>query len=142
MSDELYQDAIMTHARKPLHAGKLADADVRATVDNPLCGDRVTVELKLHDHTVDAVGHVVRGCALCQASASMLSEAAIGGSIEAVLAARDAVRAMLRDGASPPDGSWAPFAAFVPARSAPSRHECVLLPFTAFERAAADATKS
>jgi len=139
VSDELYQDVIMTHARKPLHAGKLADADASATVDNPLCGDRVTVELKLSDHTVEKVGHVVRGCALCQASASMLSEAAIGLPPADVTTARDAIRAMLREQASPPEGRWASFAAFIPARSAPSRHECVLLPFAAFERAAKEA---
>ena len=139
MNDQLYQERIVALAKARTGAGKLAAPTKSARRDNPLCGDRVTIELKLRDHTVDAVGHVVRGCALCQASASMLSGAALGGTTDAVLAARDAIRAMLRDGAAPPDGGWAAFAAFVPARSAPSRHECVLLPFAAFERAAKDA---
>ena len=139
MSDELYHDTIMAHARKPLHAGKLDDADARATVDNPLCGDRVTIELKLSGPTVSKVAHVVRGCALCQASASMLAEGAIGAQPAEVTAAREAIRAMLRDQAAPPDGRWAGFAAFLPARNAPSRHECVLLPFAAFARAAEEA---
>lgn len=141
MTDELYQDAIMAHARKPLHAGKLADADARATVDNPLCGDRVTIELKLDGTTIENVGHVVRGCALCQASASMLAEGAIGATAADVTTARDAVRAMLREQAAPPEGRFAAFAAFIPARSTPSRQECVLLPFAAFERATKDAAK-
>ncbi len=135
MSDELYHDAIMAHARAPHHAGPLADAEARATVDNPLCGDRVTVELRLADGKVAAIGHTVRGCALCQAAASMLADGAIGSSSDEVAAAREAVRAMLRDDAAPPVGRWAAFAAFLPARRARSRHECVLLPFQAVERA-------
>jgi nitrogen fixation NifU-like protein len=135
MSDELYQDAIMAHARAPHHAGRLADAERSATVDNPLCGDRVTVELKLLDGKVEAIGHTVRGCALCQAAASMLADGALGADRAAVAGAREAVRAMLRDGAEPPTGSWAEFAAFLPARPARSRHECVLLPFQAIDRA-------
>jgi SUF system NifU family Fe-S assembly protein len=135
MSDELYHDAIMAHARAPHHAGPLADAEARATVDNPLCGDRVTVELRLADGKVAAIGHTVRGCALCQAAASMLADGAIGSSSDEVAAAREAVRAMLRDDAAPPAGRWAAFAAFLPARRARSRHECVLLPFQAVERA-------
>ncbi|MBI3512479.1 MAG: iron-sulfur cluster assembly scaffold protein [Proteobacteria bacterium] len=135
MTDELYHDAIMAHARAPHHAGSLPDADGRATVDNPLCGDRVTIELKLADDRVAAVGQTVRGCALCQASASMLADGALGAARDEVAAARDTIRAMLRDAGPPPAGRWAAFAAFLPARPATSRHDCVLLPFQAFERA-------
>ena len=139
MSDELYQDAIMAHARAPHHAGTLPAADVRATVDNPLCGDRVTIELNLADGRITDVAHTVRGCALCQASASMLADGAIGAPRDAVAAARETIRAMLRDDAPPPDGRWSAFAAFLPARRARSRHDCVLLPFQAFEKALAAA---
>jgi nitrogen fixation NifU-like protein len=135
MSDELYHEAIMAHARAPHHAGALAAADTRATVDNPLCGDRVTIELRLADDKIADVGHTVRGCALCQASASMLADGAIGAAREEVSAARDAIRAMLRDDAPAPDGRWSAFAAFLPARPARSRHDCVLLPFQAFDKA-------
>ena len=137
MNDELYHDAIMAHARAPHHAGPLAEADGRATVDNPLCGDRVTIELKLAGDRVAAVGQTVRGCALCQASASMLADGALGAAPDEVATARDTIKAMLRDAAPPPDGRWAAFAAFLPARPATSRHDCVLLPFQAFARALA-----
>jgi nitrogen fixation NifU-like protein len=137
MTDELYHDTIMAHARAPHHAGPLADADRKATVDNPLCGDRVTIELKIADGRVSDVGHTVRGCALCQAAASMLADGAIGAAPDEVARAREAIRAMLHDDAAPPDGRWAAFAAFLPARAAKSRHDCVLLPFQAFERAVA-----
>lgn len=137
MDDALYHDAIMAHARAPHHAGPLADAEARATVDNPLCGDRVTIELRLQDGKVGAIGQTVRGCALCQAAASMLADGAIGVDAGEIVAAREAIRAMLRDDAAPPAGRWAAFGAFLPARSARSRHECVLLPFKAVERALA-----
>ncbi len=140
MSDELYQDAIMAHARAPHHAGTLAAADARATVDNPLCGDRVTIELSLADGQIADVAQTVRGCALCQASASMLADGAIGAPRDSGAGAREAVKAMLRDDAPPPDGRWSAFAAFLPARRARSRHDCVLLPFHALEKALAAAT--
>lgn len=76
---ELYQDVILDHSRHPRHFGALDDATHKAEGYNPLCGDRVTVTLKL-----DAQGRVAdikflgKGCAISQASASMMTEMLLG----------------------------------------------------------------
>lgn len=71
---ELYQDMILEHSRHPRHYGTLADANHKAEGHNPLCGDRVTVYLKLgRDGRVDDIAFEGNGCAISQASASMMT---------------------------------------------------------------------
>ena len=79
MSEALYHDAILALAKDRTHAGRL-DAPARTgTLDNPLCGDRVTLDIELGDDgTIRRIRHFVRGCALCQASAAALAAALEG----------------------------------------------------------------
>ena len=72
---ELYQEVILDHSRHPRHHGVLEDASHKAEGYNPLCGDRVTVYLKLgEDDRVADIKFVGKGCAISQASASMMTE--------------------------------------------------------------------
>ena len=68
-------------------------------MNNPLCGDRVTVELALGGGRVAAVAHRVRGCVLCRAAAAALAAALSGGEAAALAPARAGLREMLVDGA-------------------------------------------
>lgn len=131
MSDALYQEAIMAHARSPQRAGSLEGPRRRAVVDNPLCGDRVTIDLRIAGEQVADIAQSVRGCALCKASASILAAHAVGCDRATLRQGRDTVEAMLRDDASPPAGAFAEYSVFLPARAARSRHDCILLAFTA-----------
>ena len=70
MSEDLYQQAILDLAKSAAGAGRLIDADASVTLDNPLGGDRITIDVKVTDGRLQAVGHKVRGCALCEAAAS------------------------------------------------------------------------
>lgn len=140
MPDALYQQAILKHAKAAVGAGRLENATVEATVDNPLCGDRVTVSLSLDDGIVTAVGHDVRGCVLCHASASLLAQHGVGQSEDAIRAVASSFEEMIRDGGPVPEG-WPDLETFEPVRAARSRHECVLLPFEAATRAL-DASKA
>jgi nitrogen fixation NifU-like protein len=136
MSDALYQDAIMTHARNPQKAGALDAPRRRAVVDNPLCGDRVTVDVRLDGGIVGDLAQSVRGCALCKASASILAAHAVGLDRGQVAEIRQAVARMLADPeAAPPPGDFAEYAVFEPARPMRSRHDCILLPFEAVDQA-------
>ena len=76
MSDlrELYQEVILDHSRQPRNFRKLPAATCEAKGDNPLCGDRVTVYLKVKDGIVEDVTFEGRGCAISMASASMMTE--------------------------------------------------------------------
>jgi len=72
---ELYQEVILDHSRHPRHHGVLEDASHKAEGYNPLCGDRVTVYLKLgEDNRVSDIRFVGKGCAISQASASMMTD--------------------------------------------------------------------
>jgi len=72
---ELYQEVILDHSRHPRHHGVLQDASHKAEGYNPLCGDRVTVYLKLgEDNRVSDIKFVGKGCAISQASASMMTD--------------------------------------------------------------------
>jgi len=134
MSDELYQRAILDRAKAAARAGRLPSPDASATVDNPLCGDRVTIDLTLDGGRVADVRHHVRGCALCQASASVLADAAIGQTTADIKAARDQLKSML-GGGDAPGSPWQELGIFTPVRRYKSRHECVLLPFDALSQA-------
>jgi nitrogen fixation NifU-like protein len=72
---ELYQTVILDHYKKPRNFRQLADANRSAEGYNPLCGDRVSVFLKLEDDIVRDVCFVGSACAICTASASMMTEA-------------------------------------------------------------------
>ena len=129
MSEGLYHARIVALAKAKTGAGSLTDASRTARRDNPLCGDRVTVEVMLNDvFQITAIAHQVRGCLLCQASASALASVAVGRDAAGIAALRrDALRAIGRLDGEPAE----PFAAFAPVRAHKSRQECVLLPFEA-----------
>ena len=80
--DDLYRQYILDHFREPRNHGRLEHADIHAADTNPLCGDRVEIDLKLQDERVAEVRFEGRGCAISQASASMLTERIEGASLE------------------------------------------------------------
>jgi nitrogen fixation NifU-like protein len=133
MSDRLYQERIVALAKAKTGAGKLAAPTKSARRDNPLCGDRVSIDITLDDKgRIAGIAHQVRGCLLCQASASALASVAVGRDAAGIADLRhDAERAIGREIGE----SHEPFAAFAPVREHKSRHECVLLPFEALEDA-------
>ncbi|HWF63105.1 MAG TPA: SUF system NifU family Fe-S cluster assembly protein [Rhizomicrobium sp.] len=79
---ELYQEVILDHSRHPRHFGPLEHATHKAEGYNPLCGDRVTVMLALDGHgRVADIKFEGKGCAISQASASMMTEMLAGRSL-------------------------------------------------------------
>jgi nitrogen fixation protein NifU and related proteins len=133
MSDQLYQDRIVALAKAKTGAGKLATPTKSARRDNPLCGDRITIDVRLDDQGhIAEIAHQVRGCLLCQASASALSSIAVGRDKAGIETIRhDAEKAIGREAGEAAE----PFAAFTPVKSHKSRQECVLLPFEALKEA-------
>ena len=72
--DDLYRDYILEHYRRPHNFGVVEDADASYEGANPLCGDRITLMVGVTDGVVDRVGFTGRGCAISQASASLLTD--------------------------------------------------------------------
>ena len=86
--DDLYRDYILEHYRRPHNFGVIEDADASYEGANPLCGDRITLMLGIRDGVVDRVAFTGRGCAISQASASLLTDEIKGKPIEDVAAFR------------------------------------------------------
>ena len=129
-ASQIYQEAIKALAAAATGEGALASPDGRALVDNPLCGDRVEMEVKVADGRVAAVAHQVRGCLLCRAVASVIGKHAAGASAAEIERVSAGVSEMLEKQAPPP-AAWQELDAFAPVHGHRSRYRCVQLPFEA-----------
>jgi nitrogen fixation protein NifU and related proteins len=136
--DDLYHRRLLELARAGAGQDRLDAPDGSATLDNPLCGDVVTVEVRVEGALVTQLAHRVRGCVLCQAAAALLARAPPAPA-SALAAARRLAAEVLGGAAAPAEGPWAALDAFAPVRGVPSRHRCVLLPFDALLAALAPA---
>ena len=135
MSEALYHAALVDRARAAFGKGRLSDATASATVDNPMCGDRVTLDLAVKGGKIDAIGHHVRGCLLCEAAAATIAEHCRGSDKAALEAISAAARNLMAEGGAL-DERWQCLEVFRPVHQAKSRRDCVLLPFEALKRAA------
>jgi nitrogen fixation NifU-like protein len=84
MSSEIYKDIILDYYRNPRNFGELPEPDVRAKDSNPVCGDIIEMQLKIKDGKVDDIRFKGKGCAISQASASMLTEAVKGKTLDEI----------------------------------------------------------
>jgi nitrogen fixation NifU-like protein len=134
MSTDLYHSELVTRARQAFGEGRLAAAAASITVDNPLCGDRVTLDLEKSDGTVKAIGHEVKGCLLCAASAATIAEFAQNRAPAELREMAVAAKALMKDGTPVPE-KFAGLRVFSPVHGAKSRRDCVLLPFEALGKA-------
>ncbi|HYM32392.1 MAG TPA: iron-sulfur cluster assembly scaffold protein [Candidatus Cybelea sp.] len=135
MNDDIYQTELLRLAADAAGAGRLPSPDGTATVDNPLCGDRVTLDVKLSGGKIAAIGHDVRACLLCQASASVIGRHAAGRDAGELQRVMTAVAELLKKPAETTALPWPELAAFAPVAQHRSRHACVLLPFRALTQA-------
>ena len=124
--DPLYRREILRLAANATGAGPLDRPDASATVHNPACGDRVTVELALQDGRISALGHVTQACVLTQASAALLAGNAPGRDRSELEALAGSVRTFLAGGPVP-EG----YGVFDGLIAHAGRHRCVLLPLEA-----------
>jgi nitrogen fixation NifU-like protein len=88
--DDLYRDYILEHYRRPHNFGVIEEPSATFEGANPLCGDRITMQLALHEGVVTDIGFTGRGCAISQASASLLTDEVKGkpvGEVAAIQAA-------------------------------------------------------
>jgi nitrogen fixation NifU-like protein len=102
---DLYQEVIIDHGRHPRNFGELAGATHTAEGFNPLCGDQLTLYVKLADGHIAATAFQGAGCAISQASASLMTTALKGKNEEEALALFGRVHAMLTEG---PNGGVRP----------------------------------
>jgi len=139
--DELYQAIIVEHDRAPRNAGALAEPTHQATLDNPLCGDVVTVHARVVDGAIRDIACDARGCALSRAAASIMSTMVRDRTTEA---SRRLAAAFEQFVQAAPDAELADelgeLGAFAGVRRFRSRRVCATLGFRALLRALEAAT--
>jgi nitrogen fixation NifU-like protein len=135
---ELYQDVILDHHRKPRNRRDMPEASAKASGHNPLCGDRVSVFVKLDGDVIRDVSFVGSGCAISQASASMMTDALKGRTREHATAVATAFQRLVtgEDGVLPEgDDLVEKLEAFAGVRDFPSRVKCASLAWHALRAA-------
>ncbi len=133
MLEALYHDEIIRLSQKCKSRKRLENPDSTYRADNPICGDKVIIDLKLNKHEILKIGLEVRGCALCEASSEIIAREASGLMPAELLAIENnALRFLTGLDTSL---EWDLLSVFRPVKLAKSRHECVLLPFKAINGA-------
>jgi nitrogen fixation NifU-like protein len=124
--NDLYRDVILDHNRRPRNFGALDPADASVEGFNPLCGDRLTVRLKMTDEKIADIRFEGSGCAISTASASLMTEAVKGKTRAEALALFDRVHRLLTDDAASGD-ELGKLAALSGVREFPARVKCASL---------------
>ena len=127
----IYNAGMLRLAAEAAGAGRLDEHDASAEIVNPVCGDRIRVDVRTEGGQIAALGYEVHACVLTQASASLLGRHALDRTAAEIHEVAQRVEAMLREDGAAPDGDWSDYAALAPVRAHSSRHECVMLPLRA-----------
>jgi nitrogen fixation NifU-like protein len=124
---ELYRDVILDHNKRPRNFGRLDPADAQADGHNPLCGDRLSVFVKMDGDRVADLRFEGKGCAISTASASMMTEAVKGKDKAAIGALFEKVHTLLTQQNAEAGAELGKLAALSGVREFPSRVKCASL---------------
>ena len=134
----LYQELVLEHKRAPRHFGHLNEPTHRARGTNPQCGDDLQVELRVEDGQLRDIAFNGQGCAICIASASMMSEAVIGHDVKLAEDLQQRFRAVLTGQREPESADLGKLISLAGVRRYPARIKCALLGWHALMHALAD----
>jgi nitrogen fixation NifU-like protein len=124
---DLYRDVILDHNRRPRNFGRIEGTDAQADGHNPLCGDRLTVFVRLNGEQVEDIRFEGKGCAISTASASLMTEAVKGKDRAAIHTLYEKVHALLTAQHATADASLGKLAALSGVREFPARVKCASL---------------
>jgi len=124
---ELYRDVILDHNKRPRNFGRLDPADAHADGHNPLCGDRLSVFVKMNGNRIEDLRFEGKGCAISTASASLMTEAVKGKDKSAVSQLFEKVHSLLTQQGVEPTPDLGKLAALSGVREFPSRVKCASL---------------
>ena len=124
---DLYRDVILDHNKHPRNFGKLEPADAKADGHNPLCGDRLSVFVKMDGNRVEDLRFEGKGCAISTASASLMTEAVKGKDKAAIHDLFEKVHNLLTQQDAEPGAELGKLAALSGVREFPSRVKCASL---------------
>ncbi len=142
MIDDLYSANLLRLAANMPRAGRLVAPHASVEKTAKLCGSRVLVDVTVDGDRVADFAQEVKACALGQAAASVLGANVVGASLAELEVAREALRAMLKDGAPAPEGRFSDLSMLAPVKDYPARHASTLLAFEAAAEAVRKATET
>jgi len=126
MVDDLYQEIILDHSRRPRNCHAMDDATARAEGYNPLCGDKLKLYLKMNGDLVEDASFVGNGCAISTASASLMTEAMKGKSRDQALKLMERFHELLTTD-TPAAKDLGKLVVFCGVRDYPARVKCATL---------------
>jgi len=125
--NDLYQEVILDHSRHPHNYRAMADATRKADGYNPLCGDQVTVYLKLNGDRIDDISFEGKGCAISKSSASVMTEAVKGKSKTEAAVLFERFREMVTGESKPSSDPTDKLSIFAGVSEFPTRVKCAVL---------------
>jgi len=131
--DDLYQEIILEHYKSPKNRGSLKEPDATAEGHNPFCGDEISLSLQLKDGHVHDIAFNGSGCAISQASASVMTEAVKGKSVAKVRELFDKFSQMIKNGEITDVDEMEELAAFQGVSEFPTRVKCAMLAWNALK---------
>ncbi len=133
--DQLYRQVIMDHYKNPRNHGKLDDEAVTINMNNPTCGDRIQLFLKIEDGKVADVKFNGEGCSISQSSASMMTEAIKGLSVQDALKMSEIFSTMIQGKEYDAEGlDLGDIEALQGVSKFPARIKCAALAWKAMEK--------
>ena len=133
--DDLYKEVILDHYRNPRNKRAVEGAEVTSSRNNPLCGDEITITAHLDDGRIAEVGFEGQGCSISQASASMLTEAVAGKSVQDAGALATDFRGMMEGAVDPDEDRLGDLVALQGVAKYPVRIKCAVLAWDVLQEA-------
>jgi nitrogen fixation protein NifU and related proteins len=133
--DDIYKEVILDHYKNPRNKRELPDAELSCTRNNPLCGDEITVLAHVEDGKVLEVAFQGAGCSISQSSASMMTEAVTGVTVEEALDLAARFRGMMAGEVEPDEESFGDLVALKGVVKYPIRIKCAVLSWDVLQEA-------
>ena len=131
--DALYQEVILDHNKNPRNYGSIEGNAAAVHQENPSCGDQIDLQLLIDDGCIKDVKFTSYGCAISRASASMMTDAIMGKSVDEVFAIIESFRMMIIHEAELPE-ALAELESLSGVRKFPTRVKCAMLAWSALEK--------
>jgi nitrogen fixation protein NifU and related proteins len=131
--DDLYRRVIMDHYKTPRNRGLLEDGSVTVNLNNPTCGDRISLQLQLEDGVVRNARFTGEGCSISMSSASMMTDAVKGKTAEEALKLADKFSSLMK-GEAVDFGEYEDIEALSGVNKFPARIKCATLAWNALRK--------
>ncbi|HEX8100381.1 MAG TPA: SUF system NifU family Fe-S cluster assembly protein [Actinomycetota bacterium] len=142
MLEDLYKEVILDHYKSPRNKRDLPGAEFSCSKNNPLCGDQITIHAHLDDDRVAEVTFEGQGCSISQASASMLTEAVQGRTVEQAAGLAAEFRSMMEGEAEPDEDEFGDLMALKGVVKYPVRIKCAVLAWDVLQEALSESGTS